>query len=272
MTVYELNDRDTAAELFTRASHAMSDRAAQRLFEDAWLIAEPSLRPMVASIIRKALGEDDSELTADAMTLTAVKLWVHLRGNETTSTTNRTIGAGLVVTAARGAANGEVDRHKRHARNNYSLTQHGVDGSFMDQDENRALAVDDPGLEVDDTLEHLARVAITEHRKPQWARLIGAFAEGHHRPVDIAHALGMNENTVRFHLMQLRRSGLIDRFLTGETHTPEAVHQFREMLQLVLFDVPQVPIPQKKPHSRRTTPNTSAEQISLLGTDSGVVL
>lgn len=274
---YPENDRDIAAVGFTQCSHAPDDEIARRHFERAWLRVEAGLRPIVIAIVRSSISKADREVTDDAMSRAALKLWVHLRGTRKAPKRNVTIGGGIIVNATKSATLDVVKVYLRRDMRNTSLSTVDVDA---DDHGIASIVYHDPDMEIDQIapdpldefavmLQALARIAITDFKKPDWAEIILQISpDGKTNFADIARRIGKNENTVRFHLRQIRNSGLLD-VRHDSTRMTAAVERFRQVLeQMSLFStaayvrervVPKVPRPRPAPLSMEQNPLFEAE-------------
>lgn len=204
------NNLDRAAVRFTQSSNAPNDFQARRHFEAGWRIIQSELAIIIRGVVHSDARVEGSyhELVDDTLSFTALKLWVYLRGNETTPTPRRTIGGGLIKTTALNAYRTLVDRQVRNERQTAPL------------DDTIPTAATD--VDHDTMFEQLAKVAEKTFRKPLWAAIFRQIANGHAFRIDIAEVLGVNANTIRSAFLHIRRSNIFEHLDLPITAAPQA--------------------------------------------------
>lgn len=194
---------DQAAEHLTAAAHHTDPYYARRAFDTGWRLALPTVTKVCRSEMR------DPDTAQDAINHTALKLWVHLRGPNADTNgipnqpTRRTIGGGAIRVGAKRTCLSLLKRNGRHP-----------DDAGIPIDTLPTPETDTPDHAV--RLEQLAQVAESPlYTKPLWARILRTLGDGHTRPADLAHTLGIPPGTIRHALWEIRHSDL-HRHATGD--------------------------------------------------------
>ncbi len=261
----------SVGEAFTRCSHAPTMDEARFHFEQAWRRVEPQLRTIAIGALRDKLGYADRYRADEAMSHAALKLWVHLRGENAMIEGGRTIQSGYVRTVIVNCCSDHATATREHAAENVPLITPDEDAG--DPTAARPELAVHTDTETSPLLEQLAHRAVTEFRKPRWAAILREISRGHHRRADIADALGENQNTIRFDFMRMRQVGLFDELRTQGQRGERIADALEAVLeQLALFDAtPVEPIAEGTRRHRPTVFTTKLEQIDLFEGELGAV-
>lgn len=223
------NPVDQAAVHLARAAHIDTpQRIAQREFDQAWRLAERSLRGTAWRLLH------DRDLVDEAISRAALKLWTSIRNHYQP----RDGWAHIANTAVRFAAADILSAHTRHDPERNELP----DDTHDDADDYNDL-IDDldtiaAAAQARTHLRHLADIAEHAYHQPLWARILHAEADGHHGGAAIGTHINVKHVTIRAALHAMRHAHIRDGAL------PPTYHGW----QLQLF-----PIPLKSARRRRTT-------------------
>lgn len=249
---------------FTACSHAPTPAVAQLHFDTAWRDVEHHLRTIAAGVLRDRMGYTNRCNVDDVLSETAMKLWVHLRGRNALAKGGRTIGGGLVRTIVVNAGSDFASGIRKDVKNTTPLITTDDTGELIGD----WLAVDEPDHDYQPLIEQLADAAETTHRKPRWAAIIRQIGRGHYRRVDIANALGENENTIRFAFMQMRRSGLFESIHPTGTTSIAVVEAMQSIMeQLALFEQPAAQPVERRRREPAARKDSNTEQKPLFERD-----